>query len=153
VSARPRRGRNVILLVDDDEQDRALAREALAESRLSGELHTAKDGAEALDYLRRLGKFSDPAAAPRPAIILLDLNMPRMHGFEVLREIKADPSLRRIPVVVLTTSQAEEDIARSYELGVSSFITKPVDFEALVEAMRSLGRYWFETVELPEDGE
>jgi CheY-like chemotaxis protein len=139
------------MLVDDDPQDRALAREALSEAGLAGELRMARDGAEALDYLHRRGRFSEPDAAPRPAIILLDLNMPRMDGFEVLREIKADPSLRRIPVIVLTTSQAEEDIARSYELGVSSFITKPVMFEALVESMRALGRYWFETVELPED--
>ena len=138
-----------ILLADDDPDDRMLARDALEESRLANDLHEVVDGEELLEYLRRQGKYADPASAPRPGLILLDLNMPRKDGREALREIKADPELRSIPVVVLTTSQAEEDIYRTYDLGVSSFITKPVSFEGLVAVMKALGRYWFEIVELP----
>ena len=138
-----------ILLADDDPDDRMLARDALDESRLANDLHEVCDGEELLEYLRRRGKYADPASAPRPGLILLDLNMPRKDGREALREIKADPELRSIPVVVLTTSQAEEDIYRTYDLGVSSFITKPVSFEGLVAVMKALGRYWFEIVELP----
>jgi two-component system, response regulator len=138
-----------ILLADDDPDDRMLARDALDESRLANDLHEVVDGEELLEYLRREGKYADPASAPRPGLILLDLNMPRKDGREALREIKADPELRSIPVVVLTTSQAEEDIYRTYDLGVSSFITKPVSFEGLVAVMKALGRYWFEIVELP----
>ena len=138
-----------ILLADDDPDDRMLARDALDESRLANDLHEVTDGEELLEYLRRQGKYADPASAPRPGLILLDLNMPRKDGREALREIKADPELRSIPVVVLTTSQAEEDIYRTYDLGVSSFITKPVSFEGLVAVMKALGRYWFEIVELP----
>jgi two-component system, response regulator len=138
-----------ILLADDDPDDRMLARDALDESRLANDLHEVVDGEELLEYLRRQGKYADPASAPRPGLILLDLNMPRKDGREALREIKADPELRSIPVVVLTTSQAEEDIYRTYDLGVSSFITKPVSFEGLVSVMKALGRYWFEIVELP----
>ena len=138
-----------ILLADDDPDDRMLARDALDESRLANDLHEVADGEELLEYLRRQGKYADPASAPRPGLILLDLNMPRKDGREALREIKADPDLRSIPVVVLTTSKAEEDIYRTYDLGVSSFITKPVSFEGLVAVMKALGRYWFEIVELP----
>jgi CheY-like chemotaxis protein len=141
-----------ILLADDDPDDRMLARDALDESRLANDLHEVVDGEELLEYLRRQGKYADPASAPRPGLILLDLNMPRKDGREALREIKADPDLRSIPVVVLTTSQAEEDIYRTYDLGVSSFITKPVSFEGLVGVMKALGRYWFEIVELPRSG-
>lgn len=139
----------VILYADDDEDDRLLVQDALAESRLRNDLHFVEDGEQLLDYLRRRGKWADPASSPRPGIILLDLNMPRLDGREALAEIKKDPDLRRIPVVVLTTSKAEEDVLRTYDLGVSSFITKPVTFEALVELMKVLGRYWFEIVELP----
>jgi len=139
----------VILMADDDEDDRMLAREALAESRLANELYFVGDGEELLDFLHRRGAYADAQSAPRPGVILLDLNMPRMDGREALREIKADPQLRRIPVVVLTTSEAEEDILRSYELGANSFITKPVTFEGLVQVMQALGRYWFDIVELP----
>ena len=106
-----------------------------------------------MDYLRRKGKYSDLADTPLPGLILLDLNMPRKDGREALKEIKADPELRRIPVVVLTTSQAEEDIFKTYDLGVNSFITKPVIFESFVELMRQLGRYWFEIVLLPVEKE
>lgn len=139
-----------ILMADDDEDDRLLATEALAESRVSNELRCVEDGVELMDYLHRRGVYAPPASAPRPGLILLDLNMPRMDGREALREIKGDPSLRRIPVVVLTTSRADEDIARSYDLGANSYIPKPVTFDGLVEVVRALGRYWIEIVELPE---
>jgi len=139
----------VIVLADDDPDDCVLAREALEESRLANELHIVGDGEDLLAYLRHEGAYAAANAAPRPGLILLDLNMPRMDGREALREIKADPSLRSIPVVVLTTSRAEEDIYRTYDLGVSSFIAKPVTFEGLVDVMKVLGRYWFEIVELP----
>ena len=138
-----------IVLADDDADDRMLARDALAEARLANDLFFVQDGEELLDFLRRRGRFADPNAAPRPGLILLDLNMPRKDGREALAEIKADPDLRRIPVVVLTTSKAEEDIYRTYDLGVNSFITKPVTFEGLVSVMKALGQYWFEIVELP----
>lgn len=137
-----------ILIADDDEEDRMLARDALAESRLANPLYFVCDGVELLDFLYRRDRYWDPAASPRPGLILLDLNMPRMSGLEALREIKHDPELRRIPVVVLTTSRADQDIIRSYDLGVNSFISKPVTFEGLVEVMRTLGTYWFELVDL-----
>jgi CheY-like chemotaxis protein len=139
----------MILLADDDEDDRKLAQDALAESRLANDLHTVEDGEELMDYLLRRGKYAALADSPRPGLILLDLNMPKKDGREALREIKADPSLRQIPVVVLTTSKAEEDIYRTYDLGANSFITKPVMFESLVKVMKDLGTYWFEIVELP----
>jgi two-component system response regulator len=141
----------VILMADDDEDDRLLARDALEESRLANSLRFVTDGVELMDYLRREGRYADPASSPRPGVILLDLNMPRKDGREALQEIKADPELRRIPVVVMTTSQAEEDIVRSYDLGASSFITKPITFEGLVRVMRGLGTYWIEIVQLPSD--
>jgi len=140
-----------LLMAEDDEEDRLLTREALSESRLANDLHFVENGEELLDYLQRRGKYAAPAPAPRPGLILLDLNMPRKDGREALREIKADPTLRAIPVIVLTTSKAEEDIMRSYDLGASSFITKPVTFEGLVDVMRTLGRYWFQIVDLPSD--
>lgn len=139
----------IILLADDDEDDRMLAKEALAESRLANELHMVEDGVQLLDYLYRRGKYIDLAGCPRPGLILLDLNMPKMDGREALKEIKADPSLRRIPVVVMTTSKAEEDIYRTYDLGANSYIAKPVMFESLVKVMKDLSTYWFEIVELP----
>lgn len=142
----------VILMADDDEEDRMFTQKALTESRLANDLHWVEDGEELLDYLRRLGDYTDPAQSPRPHVILLDLNMPRMSGREALEQIKADPALRHIPVVVLTTSEEEEDVFRSYELGANSFITKPVTFAGLVQVMRSLGNYWFEIVRLPEEG-
>lgn len=138
-----------ILLADDDPDDRLMAQEAMAESRLTNPLATVQDGEELLEYLKGEGRFAG-SPPPLPGLILLDLNMPRKDGREALREIKGDPRLRRIPVVVLTTSKAEEDILRTYDLGVNSFITKPVTFDQLVEVMRGLGRYWLEIVELPE---
>lgn len=144
-----RRKTVTILMADDDEDDCMLAREALAESRLANDLHFVSDGEELMDYLYRRGKYAQESNSPRPGLILLDLNMPRKDGREALSEIKADPILRKIPVVVLTTSKAEEDIYRSYDLGANSFITKPVTFGSLVEVMKTLGKYWFEIVELP----
>ena len=138
-----------ILVADDDQEDCMLIRDAWHESRLANNLRFVADGEELLDYLRHQGKYMDAAAAPRPGLILLDLNMPRMDGREALAHIKADPNLRQIPVVVLTTSQAEEDIYRSYDLGVNSYVTKPVTFAALVEVIKTLGVYWFRIVELP----
>src|ERR687893_1855302 len=115
-----------ILMADDDADDRMMTQEAFAESRIANDLRFVVDGEELMDYLKRRGRYADPALSPRPGLILLDLNMPRKDGREALREIKADPSLRQIPVVVLTTSKAEEDIYGTYDLGVNSFITKPV---------------------------
>jgi CheY-like chemotaxis protein len=138
-----------IVIAEDDAEDRQLAHEALEESRLANPVDFVGDGEELLEYLRRQSRYAHLASEELPGLILLDLNMPRMDGREALYEIKADPSLRSIPVIVLTTSKAEEDILRSYDLGVNSFITKPVSFAGLVEVMRSLAKYWFEIVELP----
>lgn len=138
-----------ILIADDDEDDRMMARDALQESKLANDIHFVEDGEELMDFLYRRGKYQYPASAPRPGLILLDLNMPRKDGREALEEIKADPELRQIPVVILTTSKAEEDIYRSYDLGVNSFITKPVSFEGLVQIMQQLVSYWFSIVKLP----
>ena len=140
-----------ILMADDDEDDRLLTLDALNESRVLNNLFCVEDGVELLEFLRREGKYSDPADSPRPSLILLDLNMPRMDGREALQEIKSDPALRSIPVVILTTSKEEEDMLRGYDLGCASYITKPVNFDGLVDLMRALGRYWIEFVELPHD--
>ena len=141
-----------ILLADDDEDDQLLIRDALQDARLANPIRCVQDGQELLDYLRREGAYADPSAdAPLPGIILLDLNMPRKDGREALAEIKSDPNLRRIPVVVLTTSEDEADVVRSYDLGVNSFITKPVTFTGLVAALRTWQHYWLELVELPGD--
>lgn len=140
----------VILMAEDDPDDRLLTREALEEAHLTNDLHFVTDGEQLVDYLYQRGEYAEEGSAPRPGLILLDLNMPRKDGREALEEIKANPDLRKIPVVVLTTSKAEEDILLSYDLGVSGYITKPVRFEGLIEVMRTLGKYWFEIVELPE---
>lgn len=137
-----------ILMADDDPDDRLLTRDAFSTARVRNDLRFVEDGEELLEYLRRQGRYAPPADAPRPGIILLDLNMPRLDGREALRELKSDPDLRRIPVVVLTTSNAEQDILRSYDLGANSYITKPVTFAALVDVVSTLGRYWCEIVEL-----
>lgn len=136
-----------ILMAEDDADDRLLVQEAFRKSRLINDLFFVEDGEDLMDYLRRQGRYA--ASVPRPGLILLDLNMPRKDGREALAEIKADPNLRRIPVVVLTTSKAEEDILRTYELGAAGFITKPVTFIGLVEVIKVLNKYWFEIVELP----
>lgn len=139
-----------LLMADDDEDDRMMARSALESSRLANDLRFVLDGEELMDYLLRRGEYADPARSPRPGLILLDLNMPRKDGREALREIKADPELRRIPVVVLTTSKAEQDVLSTYDLGANSYIVKPVTFAQLVTTMKSIGDYWFEIVALPE---
>jgi CheY-like chemotaxis protein len=138
-----------ILLADDDPDDRKLTQDAFEENRLANILHCVEDGEELMDYLHRRGKYIDLRGEPLPGLILLDLNMPRKDGREALKEIKANPEFRRIPIVVLTTSKAEEDIVRTYDLGVNSYVTKPVTFKSLVELIKVLGRYWFEVVELP----
>ena len=137
-----------ILIADDDADDRMLIEDAFRESRLSNPLAFVENGEELLHYLRGQGKFQG-RTGPAPRLILLDLNMPKMDGRTALKHLKADPELRRIPVVVLTTSKAEEDILRTYDLGVSSFITKPVTFQGLVDVVRALNSYWIEIVELP----
>ena len=136
----------VILMADDDEDDRLNTAEAFRENRLANEFRTVNDGEELMQYLRRKGRF---ARSPRPDLILLDLNMPRKDGREALREIKSDPALRCIPVVILTTSREEEDVLRTYDLGANSFITKPVGFESLLRLASTMSRYWFQLVELP----
>ncbi len=137
-----------ILMADDDADDRMLAEDAMRENRLENSFRCVEDGQELMDYLNRSGRYAD-RPAPRPGLILLDLNMPRKDGRQALTEIKSDPELRQIPVVVLTTSKTEEDVLRSYDLGANSFITKPVTFDGLVEIVRALGTYWFKIVELP----
>ena len=139
----------VILMADDDDDDFMLTQKALKASKLLNKLVRVSDGEELMDYLLQKGSYADEEVL-RPGIILLDLNMPRKDGREALKEIKAHEDLRDIPVVVFTTSKAEEDVFRSYQLGVNSFITKPVTFNNLLEVMASLGRYWFEVVELPK---
>ncbi len=142
-----------ILIAEDDDDDFTLTEEALREAHFLNPLQRVVDGEQLLAYLRRQGVYRDARVYPKPALILLDLNMPRKDGREALREIKASESLRHFPVVVLTTSRAEEDIVRSYDLGVNSFIIKPVTFPGLVEAVQVLGRYWFELVKLPDNAD
>jgi CheY-like chemotaxis protein len=138
-----------ILIADDDTEDLDMIRDALKESRLLNEIKCVKDGEELMDYLLHRAQFENSDEFPLPGLILLDLNMPKKDGREALAEIKSHPKLRQIPVVVFTTSKAEEDVYRTYDLGVNSFITKPVSFEALVTVIKALGQYWFEIVELP----
>lgn len=141
-----------ILMADDDPDDRMLTKEAWEENHLANNLHFVEDGEELMEYLYRRGKHAHLSEDPLPGLILLDLNMPKKDGREVIKDIKADPELRRIPIVVLTTSKAEEDIYRTYDLGVNSYIIKPVTFESLVGILKTLAQYWFEIVELPSDG-
>ncbi len=138
-----------LLLADDDPDDRLLVRDALEEGRLVADLRSVEDGEELIDYLYRRGKYADPKDSPHPDLILLDLKMPRKSGHQALEEIKGNPELRHIPVVVLTTSKAEEDVVRAYNSGANSFIVKPTTFGALIEAMKTLERYWFKLAALP----
>lgn len=140
-----------ILIADDDADDCLMTREAFRECRLSNPLHFVHDGEALLAYLKRRPPYTDAARYPMPGLILLDLNMPRMDGREALQAIKSDAQLCSIPVVIISTSSADEDILRSYAMGVNSFITKPVSFSGLLEVVRNLGRYWLEIVELPQD--
>lgn len=139
----------IILMADDDPDDRMLTQEAVEEARLVNPLHFVENGEQLINYLHRRGKYASLKDVPLPGLILLDLNMPKKDGREALKEIKADPEIRRIPVVVLTTSKAEEDLLQTYDLGVNSFIVKPVTFAALVDLVKMLGKYWLEIVQLP----
>jgi CheY-like chemotaxis protein len=138
-----------ILMADDDADDRQMTREAFDHCRVVNDLRFVENGADLMDYLHHRGKFSDTSQFPRPGLILLDLNMPLKDGREALREIKANPRFKSIRIVVMTTSKAEEDILRTYQLGAESFITKPVTFTALVDVIKTMGHYWLEIVELP----
>jgi CheY-like chemotaxis protein len=139
-----------LLICDDDDDDRMLTRQALEDAHISNELRFVEDGEQLLDYLYQRGEYAgETGKAPRPGLILLDLNMPKLDGREALQVIKGDVTLVHIPIVILTTSGLDADVIRSYQLGVNSFITKPVTFSGLVEAMNVLGRYWLEIVELP----
>jgi CheY-like chemotaxis protein len=142
----------IILYAEDDPEDRMLLEDAWEENRLANELHFVEDGEELMDYLHRRGKYAKLAGELLPGLILLDLNMPKKDGREALTEIKADPNLRRIPIVVMTTSKEEEDVLRTYDMGVSGFVIKPVTFESLCEMIKGLSKYWFEIVELPPQG-
>ena len=135
-----------ILLVEDNPGDVRLTIEAMREAKLSNRLHIAEDGVEAMQFLRREGRFGD---APRPDLILLDLNLPKKDGREVLAEIKSEPSLKRIPVVVLTTSRAEEDVLRTYDLHANCYVTKPVDIEQFTKIVKQIDEFWFKLVTLP----
>ena len=137
-----------VLVADDDEDDRTFIRRAWAKERAPEALRFVEDGAELTHYLTRVGKYSDPASSPRPCMILLDLNMPRKDGREALKEIKSDPELRQIPIVIFTTSRADEDVCSSYDLGANSFISKPLTFMAFVDVMKALGSYWIDVVDL-----
>jgi CheY-like chemotaxis protein len=139
-----------IVMADDDDDDRILARAALEESRVLNHVDFVTDGEELMEYLFRRSRYEHLKGTALPGLILLDLNMPRKDGREALRDIKSDQQLRRIPVIILTTSKEEEDIVRSYDLGANSYIHKPVTFEGLVEVMRTIGKYWFEIVEPPQ---
>jgi CheY-like chemotaxis protein len=140
---------SVIVMAEDDLDDQLLIKDALAESNWPADLRFVDNGEEMMEYLTRNGKYADPSESPRPTLILLDLNMPRKDGREVLREVKSRSDLKQIPVVVLTTSKADTDIQNIYELGANSFIAKPVEFDSLVRVMRLLSQYWLQTVELP----
>jgi len=140
----------VILLADDDADDREMTRKALEKNHLANEFYTVADGEELMDFLHHRGSFAPPVPSPTPGLILLDLNMPKKDGREALAEIKLDPALRRIPVIVVTTSKAEEDILRTYDLGCNSFISKPITLPGLVDVMMLIGKYWFQIVSLPD---
>jgi CheY-like chemotaxis protein len=139
----------MILIAEDDEDDRQWVKEALIESRVTTDLRFVVDGEELMDFLFHRGKYAGTASLVYPGLILLDLNMPKKDGREALKEIKADPRLRHIPVVILTTSRAEEDVFRTYNLGANTVIHKPVSYQGLIQIMRSLAHYWFEIAELP----
>ena len=130
-----------------------MTRRALEQSRIRNELYIVEDGEEALDYLLRRGRYEDPASSPKPDLMLLDLNMPKMDGKQLLKQMRADPKLRRIPVVALTTSKQESDIIRTYDLGANSYIVKPVDMDQFINAIKVLKDYWFQIVVLPPRGE
>jgi len=139
----------VILLIEDDKGDQELTRRALEKGKIKNDLFIVEDGKQALDYLFRRGKYSDPAVSPQPDLVLLDLNLPKIHGRKVLEEIRNSDELKKIVVVIMTTSTQEEDIIRSYEMGANSYITKPPDFQQFVKLVQEVGHYWFQVVVLP----
>lgn len=139
----------VILVAEDDPEDRMLTIDAMNESKVANKINFVENGEELIDYLENRGQYEDKSIFSRPGLILLDLNMPKMDGREALKYIKSRDHLKLIPIIILTTSKAEEDIIKSYNMGVNSFITKPVSFSSLVDIMKTLGKYWFEIVELP----
>ena len=139
-----------ILMADDDPDDRLLTKEAFEENRLKNPIYFVEDGEQLIDFLKHKNGYT-PENAPRPGLILLDLNMPKLDGREALAKIKSDPKIKSIPVIILTTSKADEDIIKSYNLGVNSFITKPVSFNDLVDVTARINKYWFELVQLPKD--
>lgn len=141
----------IILLAEDDPGDQELTRRALNEGKIANDLHIVSDGEQALDYLYRRGKYEDPSSSPRPSLILLDLNMPIIDGRQVLSEIKSDPKLSVIPVIALTTSKQETDILKSYQHGVNSYITKPVNIDEFIAVIMSLEDYWFRIVRIPKE--
>lgn len=145
-----RLGEFKILMADDDTDDRLLMKEAFEETSVPSTIDFVEDGVELMDYLYKRGRFAEEKIT-KPSLILLDLNMPKMNGHEALRHIKSDPDLRRIPILVLTTSKSELDISRTYDLGVNSYISKPVQFNEMLKVATEIGRYWFDTVELPKD--
>jgi len=140
-----------ILVADDDPDDRFMLKKAIAENKMKNRVDFVEDGEELMDFLNHRGKYSGDNTSPRPGLILLDLNMPKKDGREALTEIKSDPDLRRIPVIILTTSKEEEDILTTYNLGVNSFITKPVSFDSLIEVVKTIREYWLEIVTCPKD--
>ncbi len=137
-----------ILLVEDNPGDVRLTKEAMKEAKMRNNLSVARDGVEAMAFLRREGEYAD---APRPDVVLLDLNLPKKDGRSVLAEIKADPDLRRIPVVILTSSKAEEDVLNSYDLHANCYVTKPGDLEQFIEVVKSVGNFWVQIVKLPSE--
>jgi DNA-binding response OmpR family regulator len=139
----------MILLIEDDKGDQELIRRALEKGKIRNDLFILEDGEQALDYLLRRGRYSDPALSPRPDLVLLDLNLPKIDGRKVLEEIRSTDELKRLVVVIMTTSKEEEDIVRSYEIGVNSYITKPPDFQQFVKVVQEVGHYWFQVVVLP----
>lgn len=141
----------IILMADDDSDDRLLAQEALTHIDLDHEVHTVADGEALMDYLHRRGSYESMKEKPLPGLILLDLNMPRMSGLDALQEIKLDPMFRRIPTVILTTSNTKEDVHMSYDMGANSYVTKSVTFESLVDVVEEIGKYWLEVVQLPPE--
>jgi CheY-like chemotaxis protein len=138
-----------VLLVEDDPGDVLMTREAFEDNKVANELHVVNDGAEALAFLRKEGDFAD---VPTPDLVLLDLNLPRVDGREVLAAVKADAELRQIPIVVLTTSEAEEDVLRSYALHANAYVTKPVDFDRFIEVVRKIDDFFVSVVRLPNSG-
>lgn len=150
---RKNKGTISVLLVEDDEDDVRLTQRAFIKGKIMNKLYVVNDGEEAMDFLEHRGRYTDPQNAPEPGVILLDLNMPRMDGREVLKEIKSSEKLRHIPVVILTTSSQENDVCNCYEYGANTFITKPVEFDKFLKAVVSLGEYWLDIARLPAEYE